>query len=630
MAHHRRPSPRPSRHRLRPWSPSGRAPDARYSPPSARHRFGPLGCRSSHGAADRTRRRSRRARGRRRRGSRVATAGLSSSEAGAGLGKSALLEYTARLATDAGCRVLHAAPGPLERHFPFGVVRALLEMPVRDAAADDRAVLLDGAAATAGELLLDGTVPGGDAMPMVAHSVLWLCSALADERPLVLVVDDAHWADRCSLQILAYVARRVADRPVLIVAAARADDPDAASDLLSLLGEGRAAAVLHPQPLSPSGTVELIHRVAPDTPIDVCVKCHRAGGGNPWLLGELGRQIAVHGPDVIEAEDDEAPPVTAIARNVVRRRLAALSPRDRAVCEVLAVIEDDASPHVVAAVAGVPVAELGPARDALVAAGLLAADANGFAHNLIALAVAEDLPRTAYERLHRETARALMAMGVSADMIGQPPAALRPVRGPRGQRVAAPCGRRRRATRGAPHRGRVPRARARRARPGRRPRADARAARRRRVRRRAARFARAAARGARRRFRQSQPRRHADAARRAQHRRPRRPRAGAAAGPRARQRDRPARADRGRDRDARRAERAAGPRRRAGAADRRDRPRRDRGSRAAPARPRPRGWLGVETGTTDAATCAALALRRSRAICSCTTRAVAPPTTWRC
>jgi DNA-binding CsgD family transcriptional regulator len=338
-------------------------------------------------------------------------------EAGAGLGKTALLEHTARTAADAGCRVLHAAPGPLERHFPFGVVRALLEMAVRDAADGDRAALLDGAAATAGALLLDGTVPGGDAMPMVSHSVLWLCSALADERPLVLVVDDAHWADRCSLQILAYVARRIADRPVLIVTAARADDPDAASDLLSLLGEGRAATVLHPQPLSPSGTVELIHRVAPDTPIDVCVKCHRAGGGNPWLLGELGRQIAVHGPDVVEAEEDDAPPVTAIARNVVRRRLAALSPRDRAVCEVLAVIEDDASPHVVAAVAGVPIAEIGPARDALVAAGLLAADRNGFAHNLIAVAVAGDLPRTAYERLHRETARAQMTMGVSADVI---------------------------------------------------------------------------------------------------------------------------------------------------------------------------------------------------------------------
>ena len=73
---------------------------------------------------------------------------------------------------------------------------------------------------------------------MIAHSVLWLCSALADERPLALVVDDAQWADRPSLEVLAYLARRIDDLPLLIVVAARADDPDAASDLLSLLGGG--------------------------------------------------------------------------------------------------------------------------------------------------------------------------------------------------------------------------------------------------------------------------------------------------------------------------------------------------------------------------------------------------------
>ena len=68
---------------------------------------------------------------------------------------------------------------------------------------------------------------------MIAHSVLWMCSAMADERPLALVIDDAHWADRPSLEVLAYLARRIGDLPLLITVGARADDPDAASDLLS-------------------------------------------------------------------------------------------------------------------------------------------------------------------------------------------------------------------------------------------------------------------------------------------------------------------------------------------------------------------------------------------------------------
>ena len=59
-------------------------------------------------------------------------------DAPAGLGKTALLEHAALTAADAGCLVRRAAPGPLERHFPFGVVRALLEAPLREAS-DERA-----------------------------------------------------------------------------------------------------------------------------------------------------------------------------------------------------------------------------------------------------------------------------------------------------------------------------------------------------------------------------------------------------------------------------------------------------------------------------------------------------------
>ena len=335
----------------------------------------------------------------------------------AGLGKTALLEQVTPLAARTGCQVRRAAAGPLERHFQFGVIRALLEAPLRDASPRERARLLEGAAGPAGELLLEGRVPAGDTTTLIAHSILWLCAALADHRPLVLVVDDAQWADRASLEVLNYLARRIDDLPLLITVAARDDDPEAPSDLLSLLGGARSATVLHPRPLTPAGAMRLIRRVAPGTPDDVCHDCHQAVGGNPWLLGELARQIAAHGPAAIVETADGAPQVTAIARNVVRRRLAALSARDRAVAEALAVIGDGAPPHVVAAVAGVTAADLGPARDALLAAGLLGAEDGRFAHWLIAVAIAEDLSRAECERLHREAARALMHARADADLV---------------------------------------------------------------------------------------------------------------------------------------------------------------------------------------------------------------------
>src|SRR3954452_22489009 len=66
-------------------------------------------------------------------------------EAAAGLGKTALLEEAAALAEETGGQVRRATPGPLEQHFPFGVIRALLETPVRESG-----LVLEGAAGAAG------------------------------------------------------------------------------------------------------------------------------------------------------------------------------------------------------------------------------------------------------------------------------------------------------------------------------------------------------------------------------------------------------------------------------------------------------------------------------------------------
>ena len=70
----------------------------------------------------------------------AAAAASSCSRLQPGLGKTALLDHAAALAEENGWLVRRAAPGPLEQHLPFGVVRALLEAPVRESG-----VALDGA-----------------------------------------------------------------------------------------------------------------------------------------------------------------------------------------------------------------------------------------------------------------------------------------------------------------------------------------------------------------------------------------------------------------------------------------------------------------------------------------------------
>src|ERR1700722_17164680 len=71
----------------------------------------------------------------------------------AGLGKTTLVEQAIAGATGVGYRVRAAAAGPQERHFAYGVIRTLLETPLRDADGRERARLLDGAAGQAGDLL---------------------------------------------------------------------------------------------------------------------------------------------------------------------------------------------------------------------------------------------------------------------------------------------------------------------------------------------------------------------------------------------------------------------------------------------------------------------------------------------
>ena len=53
----------------------------------------------------------------------------------------------------------------------------------------------------------------------VLHGLYWLCANLAQRGPVLLAVDDAHWADAPSLRFLAYLARRIDDLPVVVVCA---------------------------------------------------------------------------------------------------------------------------------------------------------------------------------------------------------------------------------------------------------------------------------------------------------------------------------------------------------------------------------------------------------------------------
>ena len=157
--------------------------------------------------------------------------------------------------------VLSARATELERDFPFGAVRQWLEPPLRTASAGSRAELLEGAAAYAAPALgfADGhaAASGAGAGFTTLNGLYWLVSGLAEERPLLLELDDAHWGDRDSVRFLAFLVPRLSELPVLLLAAARPEEWNAES-LFAATASDPASRPLTPRELSAGATTALV------------------------------------------------------------------------------------------------------------------------------------------------------------------------------------------------------------------------------------------------------------------------------------------------------------------------------------------------------------------------------------
>lgn len=133
-----------------------------------------------------------------------------------GIGKTALLSYVEERAT--GFRMLRAVGVAPEADLPYATLHQLL-LPALDAVDE-----LPGPQAQALNVLF-GRAHGTPPDPfLVGLSALSLLSLWAGERPVLCVIDDAHWADQPTLKTVAFVARRLDNEPVVVALAARADE----------------------------------------------------------------------------------------------------------------------------------------------------------------------------------------------------------------------------------------------------------------------------------------------------------------------------------------------------------------------------------------------------------------------
>ncbi|MBV8733755.1 MAG: hypothetical protein JO120_03130, partial [Solirubrobacterales bacterium] len=321
---------------------------------------------------------------------------------------------------------LRARGGELERSFPFGVAGQLFGDAVAGLSAEQRAsVLAD--AAQLGVSVVDPHL-AADASPLASPEALyarlyglyWLCTGLAAELPLVLIVDDAQWADEPSLQWLLFMARRLDEIPVALVLSARSGEGDAWPEPLVLLGNQANVSRMRPQPLSEQASGVLVRRlVGGAVEKAFAIACHEATGGNPFLLSELIASVRADGlsPTAAAASQIRSLAPHAITRSMVVR-LGRLSREAAAFARGVAVLGAEAALRHAAALARLDLDAAAAAADALTAAGLLDAGRPlRFAHPVLRTAVYREIPASERARLHRRAAFLLAAEDADLDAV---------------------------------------------------------------------------------------------------------------------------------------------------------------------------------------------------------------------
>ncbi|MBC9724316.1 AAA family ATPase [Streptomyces sp. TRM68367] len=236
----------------------------------------------------------------------------------AGLGKTALLAETRRIAEARGCTVWSARGGETLRSVPFNVVRQLLQPALVSMLPDEAREYLGDWYDIAGPAL--GIADPGErqADPQgVCDGLVAAVRRLARrEWPLVLMVDDAHWADQETLRWLAALAERVDEMSVLLVVARRPGDISGSGtshlDAVAATADRSVATLSALTPQATAGLTRATLGEHADAPF--CREVWAVTGGNPYETVELLAKVRDSELEPVEARAAELRALNRSAR----------------------------------------------------------------------------------------------------------------------------------------------------------------------------------------------------------------------------------------------------------------------------------------------------------------------------
>ena len=278
---------------------------------------------------------------------------------------------------------------------------------------------LEGAGAIDGDLL-GALLPDGDVSTSPAGDRLSLHISIARllttaNQPVVIVVDDLHWADTASQRVLEFVASELRDAPLLLVVTTRPVTADSAPALVDCVGElARQPGVVN---LELEGLtrddveawLEVRTQGRPDPRAAELV--HDRTGGNPFFVNEVVEMLAGEGGLDGALSRGRLARVPAGVQDVIRRRVGRLPAATQQLLVVASVVGRTFDVDLLATVADEPVIDVLDAIDPALDADLVAeTDLPGrfqFAHALVADTLLAEVSATRRARLHARTVGAL-------------------------------------------------------------------------------------------------------------------------------------------------------------------------------------------------------------------------------
>lgn len=335
-----------------------------------------------------------------------------------GIGKTTLLSELRHRAEERGCLVLDGVAAEFERDLPFSVWTDALDAYVASRVVDLEAAGPEDVVLELSEMLPSLRPSGLGHRESVAderyrshRAIRRLLELLATDRPLVLVLDDLHWSDVASIELIGALLRRPPSAPILFALAFRPSQAPARLSAALAVPSVRRIALSE---LSEVEATELLGDLEPGAVAAI----YRHGGGNPFYLEQLARAGEAAWRHTAPGDNGGGNGVPAAVAVSLAEELASLSGEQRTLLHAAAVAGEPFEPGLAAAIAELSTPEGLAALDRLLALDLVRPTPTPgrfiFRHPLVRRAVLESVPGGWRLAAHARAAAALSARGAAA------------------------------------------------------------------------------------------------------------------------------------------------------------------------------------------------------------------------